>query len=311
MGTYLITGGCGFIGSHLSDALLARGDQVRVLDDLSMGKRENISDACELTVGDVADLETVQEVMKGVDGCFHLAAIASVQRSNEDWLGTHRINQTGSINVFDSARFCRDDGQPAAVVYASSAAIYGDNPNIPLNESARQGPLTAYGADKLGSELHARVAGQAHGVPTLGFRFFNIYGPRQNPDSPYSGVISIFADRIRDGKPIKIFGDGGHVRDFVYVSDVVRFLLAAMEAAKPEAAVWNVCRGEGTTIKDLALHLFAAAGKEVPIEHTPPRAGDILLSIGDASGVEAALNVRAEVSLKEGLKETMRFFNEA
>ncbi len=310
MATYLITGGCGFIGSHLADALLARGNQVRILDDLSMGKRENISDACELTIGDVADLATVQKVMKEVDGCFHLAAIASVARSNEDWLGTHRINQTGSINLFDSARFARKDGKPVPVVYASSAAVYGDNPHVPLVESVRLGPLTAYGADKMGSELHARVAGVAHGVPTLGFRFFNIYGPRQNPDSPYSGVISIFASRIRRGEALSIYGDGESVRDFAYVDDVVRFLLAGMAAADVEARVWNVCTGRSITINALAEALCDAAGRQVPVHHVAPRAGDIRISIGDPGGAEAALGLRAEVTLEQGLKRTMAFFEE-
>ena len=235
MAFWLVTGGCGFIGSHLVDALLARGDKVRVLDDLSTGRRSNLPDGVEVVVGDVADAKTVAQAMAGVDGCFHLAAVASVQRGNEDWLGTHRVNLTGTIAVFDAARTCNRKG-PVPVVYASSAAVYGDNPNMPLDESAATAPLSAYGADKLGCELHGRVAWQVHKVPSTGFRFFNVYGPRQDPKSPYSGVIAIFADKVAENRQITVNGDGGQVRDFVYVADVVRHLVAAMDDDAMRAA---------------------------------------------------------------------------
>ena len=173
MAKYLVTGGCGFIGSHLCDALGTAGHSVRILDDLSTGKRENVPNVDDILVGNVAEADVVRDAMADVDGCFHLAAIASVQRSNEEWAGTHRVNLTGTINVLDAARTARD-GKPVPVVYASSAAVYGDNPAMSLSEDAEKRPLTAYGADKLGSEQHARVAGTLHGVPTTGFRFFNI-----------------------------------------------------------------------------------------------------------------------------------------
>jgi UDP-glucose 4-epimerase len=174
---YLVTGGCGFIGSHLADSLVADGHGVRILDDLSTGKRENAPAGAEIIIGDVADAATVTAAGAGVDGIFHLAAIASVQKSNDDWAGTHRVNLTGKINVFDAAREAAG-GNPVPVVYVSSAAVYGDNPDVPLSEEAETRPLTAYGADKLGCELHARVAHQVHKVPVAGIRFFNIYGPR-------------------------------------------------------------------------------------------------------------------------------------
>ncbi|MGH7152360.1 MAG: NAD-dependent epimerase/dehydratase family protein, partial [Acetobacteraceae bacterium] len=186
MATWLVTGGAGFIGSHLCDALLRRGDAVRVLDDLSTGKRENLPAGAELMIGDIADPAAVERALAGVDGCFHLAAIASVARGIDDWLGTHCTNLTGTITVFDAVR-----RHPVPVIYASSAAVYGDCPAQPLTERAPTAPLSAYGADKLGCELHARVARQVHGITTVGLRFFNVYGPRQDPDSPYSGVISI------------------------------------------------------------------------------------------------------------------------
>jgi len=199
MALYLVTGGCGFIGSHLVDELIRRGHLVRILDDLSTGQLSNVPIGTEVIRGDVADPETVAKVMQGTDGCFHLAAIASVERGNLDWLGTHRTNLTGAIAVFDAAGRTSRSG-PVPVVYASSAAVYGDNPATPLGEEAATRPLSAYGADKLGCELHAFVAGKVHGVPTCGLRFFNVYGPRQDPRSPYSGVISIFCERLRAGR---------------------------------------------------------------------------------------------------------------
>ena len=300
MAKYLVTGGCGFIGSHLADALVAEGHGVRILDDLSTGKRENAPREAELLVGDVADAALTRRAFEGCDGCFHLAAIASVQRGNEDWLGTHAANQTATIAVLDAAREGR-----RPVVYASSAAVYGDNPELPLGESAQTRPLSAYGADKLGSELHARVATLAHGVPTCGFRFFNVYGPRQDPASPYSGVISIFVDRIRAGREVAFFGDGGQSRDFVYVADVVRHLLAAMRRRPAPPAVFNVCTGRSTTIRELASTIAELTGAELRVRNEPARVGDIRVSLGNPAAAVAALGVQAETSLAEGLRLTL------
>jgi UDP-glucose 4-epimerase len=298
---YLVTGGCGFIGSHLVDALLASGHRVRVLDDLSTGKRENIPlDQVELVLGDVSDPATVRRAMAGVDGCFHLAAIASVQRSNEDWVPVHRVNLTGSIAVFDAARTAQPD-RTVPVVYASSAAVYGDNPNVPLTEQAETRPLTAYGADKLGSEMHARVAGNVHGVATTGFRFFNVYGPRQDPKSPYSGVISIFANRLADGQAVTIFGDGQQTRDFVYVADVVRHLIAGMQNASLQAPVYNVCTGRKTDVLTLANTIAELLQVKPDIRFDEPRPGDIKHSLGDPAAAAQALSVRATVTLAGGL----------
>lgn len=304
MGRYLVTGGAGFIGSHLVDALLARGDEAVVLDDLSTGKKTNLPSEVRLVEADVADAAAVIRAMEGCDGCFHLAAIASVQRSNEDWLGTHRANLTGSIAVFDAARRAKG-GNPIPVVYASSAAAYGDAPDSPLTEASPTRPLTAYGADKLGSELHARVAGNVHKVPTSGMRFFNVYGPRQDPKSPYSGVISIFADRVRAGQEIGIQGDGLQTRDFIFVADVVRHLLAAMSTSTVEARVFNVCTGRSTSIVELAQALMVAAGRKVEIKHGPARAGDVRTSLGDPSRAIKVLGIKAETVLVDGLKATL------
>lgn len=299
MASYLVTGGCGFIGSHLVDALAADGHMVRVLDDLSTGKRENIPGINDVVIGDVGDLDVVRDAMDGMDGCFHLAAIASVVRSNEDWLGTHRANLTGAINVFECAR--RDT---LPVVYVSSAAIYGDNQDIPLPEDTPPRPLTAYGADKLGCEHHARVAYEVHKVPTTGFRFFNIFGPRQDPASPYSGVISIFADRIRAGQPLTIHGDGTQERDFIYVRDAVRFLMKGMERLPAAPDVFNVCRGRGTSINALAEMLFRIAGDTVDITHSDPREGDIRLSVGDPTHAREDLGIVVETEIEDGLRVT-------
>ncbi|MEO5377636.1 MAG: NAD-dependent epimerase/dehydratase family protein [Magnetococcus sp. DMHC-6] len=301
MAKFLITGGCGFIGSHLADALVARGDEVFILDDLSSGKRENPPKACSIIIGDVSEPEMVQAVMAGMDGCFHLAAVVSVPKSNEDWLGTHRVNQTGTIQVLNAAR-CQGKGHPVPVVYASSAAVYGDNPDQPLVESSRTSPLTAYGADKLGSELHARVAWEIHRIPTLGLRFFNVYGPRQDPSSPYSGVISIFVDRILKGEFLRIYGRGDQIRDFVYVGDVVRYLMASMERChRDPARVFNVCTGRTTTILGLAHTLFSVIGREVPLQHEAPRSGDIHTSMGNPQMLNNAFGFTADTTLQEGL----------
>lgn len=300
MSHYLVTGGCGFIGSHLADALVAAGHDVRILDDLSTGKRENAPVAADITIGDVADAETVRTAMAGMDGCFHLAAIASVVRSNEEWVRTHQVNLTGAVNVFDAAR---ETGMP--VVYVSSAAIYGDNDDVPLAETTRPRPLTAYGADKLGCEQHARVAHEVHGIPTAGFRFFNIYGPRQDPGSPYSGVISIFADRTSNGQSIQIHGDGQQTRDFVYVGDAVRFLMKGMESLPAAPDVYNVCTGRGTTINRLAEIIAELAGSPVDIAHGAPRVGDVRTSIGDPSHASNKLGITTETSIEDGLRRTL------
>jgi UDP-glucose 4-epimerase len=301
---YLVTGGCGFIGSHLADALLARGDEVVVLDDLSTGKIENLPPGASLRKGDVADPEAAAEAIAGVDGCFHLAAIASVERSTTDWLATHRTNLTGTITVLDAARRAKPSA-PVPVVYASSAAVYGDNDRLPLGEDAPAQPLSAYGADKLGSESHAGIAARVHGVPTTGLRFFNVFGPRQDPRSPYSGVISIFCDRLAAKRPVTIFGDGEQTRDFIYVADVVRALLAAMREARPEPVLLNVCTGRATSILELARAIGELSGAPLRIETKPPRAGDIRHSLGDPRRAQERLGFKAETTLREGLRRLL------
>jgi UDP-glucose 4-epimerase len=297
---YLVTGGAGFIGSHLCEALLTRGDEVRVLDDLSTGKRANLASEVELIVGDVADAAIVQRAVDGVAGCFHLAAIASVERGINDWLGTHRTNLTGTITVFNAVRPAK-----CPVVYASSAAVYGDAATLPIAETASCRPLSAYGADKYGCELHARVASHVHSTPTVGLRFFNVYGPRQDPRSPYSGVISIFCERILRGAPVDVFGDGLQTRDFVYVEDVVAALLAAMRSRPSCAPVFNVCTGRATSVLDLARTIADTAKAKLAVRHQPPRAGEIRHSTGSRLQSQTSLSLPESVALQTGLAKVL------
>jgi UDP-glucose 4-epimerase len=302
MARYLVSGGCGFIGSHLVEALQASGHQVRVLDDLSTGKRHNVSRATELVVGSVTDPTAVHAALKGIDGVFHLAAIASVERSREEWRATHATNLTGWINVLDAVRQLKT---AIPLVYASSAAVYGNTEHLPLSETATVRPLTAYGADKLGCELHALVAAAVHKIPTTGLRFFNVYGPRQDPRSPYSGVISVFCDRLRRDSSIEIHGDGQQMRDFIYVEDVVRSVTRAMETCVDGARVFNVCTGIGTSIAELAHLVARQCGVSPKIHSRPPRVGDIRASIGSPLLAREALGVEPGVGMEEGLRRTL------
>jgi UDP-glucose 4-epimerase len=302
---YLVTGGCGFIGSHLVDALVAKGHRVTVLDDLSTGKKENLNAAASLIIGDTTDYETVARAFAGIDGCFHLAAVASVEKSNTDWVRTHSVNITSTVNVFQAA--ARAHGR-VPVVYTSSAAVYGDCATVPIFEDAEKKPLTAYGVDKLACDLHARVGWHVHGIPNIGLRPFNIYGPRQDPASPYSGVISIFFDRMRQGMPITIYGDGMQMRDFVYVADAVKAFVAAMDKLEREPVGHdeiNICSGRPTSIQNLADIIAALMGYALIYNYAPARKGDIRISIGDAMRLHRHLGVSLNISLREGLMAMM------
>ncbi|MFC0389353.1 NAD-dependent epimerase/dehydratase family protein [Muricoccus vinaceus] len=305
MATYLLTGGCGFIGSHLAEALLARGDAVRILDDLSTGKMENLRAGASFVLGDVSDPAAVRKAMDGVDGCFHLAAIASVERGVRELLATHRVNLSGTLAVFDAASPRR-----LPVVYASSAAAYGDAGPLPLEETTYPRPLSAYGADKLGCEQHARAAGQVHGLPSCGLRFFNVFGPRQDPKSPYSGVISIFCDRLSRGEGIDLYGDGEQTRDFIFVADVVAALMRAMDRASPEAPVLNVCTGQPTSVRALAETIASLCDTQLEVRNQPPRLGEIRHSLGSRERAQTVLGLGMPVSLREGLAATLDWMKE-
>lgn len=302
MAMILVTGGCGFIGSHLSAALLERGDQVRVLDNLSTGSKTKLAAGATLQVGDINRPIDLLEALDGVDACFHLAAIASVERCVRDWPGTHRTNLSATISLMDAAR---TRGVP--VVYASSAAVYGHGALHPLEEAVTASPLSSYGADKLGCEQHARVAGHVHGVPTAGLRFFNVFGPGQDPASPYSGVISIFCDRLRRSEAIDIYGDGSQTRDFVFVADVVAALLAALSIASVAAPVFNVCTGQSVTVRRLADVVAELCGVRAEIRQRPARAGEIQHSVGSPAMARRLLGLSLPVGLREGLRATLNF----
>jgi UDP-glucose 4-epimerase len=307
---YLVTGGCGFIGSHLVNALVAGGHEVRVLDDLSTAAREDLPTGAELLVADVVDPHAISMATQGIDGCFHLAAVASVARCNESWLDSHRTNLSATIALFDAASSA--DGR-FPVVYASSAAVYGDQPGAgPLREDMPVRPNSPYGADKAACELHARAGMLVRGLATIGLRFFNVYGPRQRADSPYSGVIAAFADRVRRSEPLTIHGDGHQTRDFVFVGDVVRALTGAMRRleatdGRPAGEVFNVCSGRSTSILELAQLLMALNRVSLPIIRATSRDGDIRSSIGSPDALTRAMGVRSEVGLDDGLSRTLDF----
>jgi len=300
---YLVTGGCGFIGSHLVDALLGAGHGVVVFDDLSSGHRANLDPRAQLVVGDVANSADVAAIAKGVDGIFHLAAIASVQRCLDEWQRASAVNLGGTINALDAAR--RGAGIGVPVVFASSAAIYGDAGATAVDEGRSPAPISFYGADKLGGEQHARIAASLVGVPSTALRFFNIYGPRQDPRSPYSGVISIFSDRLRSGQSLTIFGDGEQVRDFVFVGDVVRHLVAAMtrmtRLKSSRFDVFNVCTGRPTALNALLATMARVIGVEARAVHEAARPGDIRVSMGDPAQARRELAVAAEMPLQDGM----------
>ena len=297
----LVTGGAGFIGSHLVDRLVGDGHRVTVLDNLSTGKRANLHPSAVLVEGDVADAALVQSLVARAQAVFHLAAVASVEACTKDWLNAHRTNLTGSVTVFDAA--AKAGGVP--VIYASSAAVYGDNPKLPLAEDARLQPLSAYGLDKLSAERYAAIATGFHQVPTAGLRFFNVYGPRQDAASPYSGVISSFMVRARSGQPLTIFGDGAQTRDFIYVTDAVELLICAYRhlARHPEAVIINGCTGRETSLVQLADGISRVLVKPVTVTHGTARVGDIRHSLGATQHAQALLGFTARTSLADGLAQ--------
>lgn len=303
MRRYLVTGGAGFIGGHLAEALAASGSGLRVLDDLSTGDAAHLPGGAELIRADVADAAAVRSAVRGTDGVFHLAAIASVQAYRGGWQAASRTNLAGSVAVFEAAAA---EGVP--VVHASSAAVYGDNPDLPLAETARTEPISGYGADKLAAEHHAGAMA-ALGLRAVGLRFFNVYGPRQRRGSPYSGVITIFLDRWASGRALSVYGDGLQSRDFVYVGDVVAALRLAMARAEAGGTgVYNICTGRPVTVLDLAERLGEALGTGLSVAHEPARPGDIRASAGAPGRAEAELGFRAGTGLREGLARTAGWF---
>ncbi len=270
----LVTGGAGFIGSNLVDALLARGYAVRVLDNLSTGKRENLpqNPRVELIVGDVADAGCVRGAVQGCRAVVHLAAVASVQASVDDPFATHQSNLIGTLNLCEAMR----EAGVKRVLFASSAAVYGNNGEAhAIDEETPKAPLTPYAVDKLASEHYLDFYRRQHGLEPVIFRFFNIFGPRQDPSSPYSGVISIFTERAQKGLPIAVFGDGEQTRDFLYVADLVEVLVQALEAPEAVEGAVNVGLNQATSLNQLLAAIGDVLGGLPEVSYQAARPGDI------------------------------------
>jgi len=297
----LVTGGAGFIGSNLVDALLARGHSVRVLDNLSMGKLSNLPlDDGRLSVieGDVADAALVSRAVAGCSAVVHLAAVASVQASVDDPVSTHQSNFIGTLNICEAMR----EHGVRRVVFASSAAVYGNNgEGVAIDEDTAKAPLTPYAADKLASEHYLEFYARQHGLEPAIFRFFNVFGPRQDPSSPYSGVISIFTQRAQQGLPINVFGDGEQTRDFFYVADLVELLLQALDAEQPAAGAVNVGWNQSVSLKQLLAQVGELLGGLPTVTHLDARAGDIRHSRADNSRLAREYRLPAQTSLRDGL----------
>lgn len=302
----LVTGGAGFIGSHLVDLLLSGGRSVRVLDNLSTGKKSNLpldNPRLEFVEGDVADAACVDRAVDGCVAVAHLAAVASVQASVEDPLGTHQANFIGTLNLCESLR----RHAVKRVVFASSAAVYGQNgEGQAISEDTPKSPLTPYAIDKLASEQLLEFYARQHALQPAIFRFFNIFGPRQDPSSPYSGVISIFAERALKGIPIKVFGDGEQTRDFVFVADLVAILLQALEAPQVSSGAVNVGLGRSTSLNTLLEHIGQLCGGLPTVTREAPRAGDIRHSLADNSRLLERFQLNQPISLKDGLQALIK-----
>lgn len=301
----LITGGAGFIGSHLADALLAQGHAVRILDDLSTGKRSNLpldNPRIELIEGDVADSDLVKRAAMGCKAVVHLAAVASVQASVDDPVRTHQSNFIGTLNVCEAMR----EAGIKRVVFASSAAVYGNNgEGEAISEDTSKAPLTPYASDKLSSEYYLDFYARQHGLEPAIFRFFNIFGPRQDPSSPYSGVISIFAERAEKGLPIAVFGDGEQTRDFFYVGDVVKLLTQALDLPKVESGAVNVGLNQTTSLNQLLAALAEVVGKQPQVTYQTARSGDIRHSRANNQRLLERFALGEPTPLKVGLAKLL------
>lgn len=304
---YLVTGGAGFIGSHIATRLVRDGHTVRVLDNLSTGSRNNldpIAGQIEFLEGDLTDAARVAQAVEGVEVIFHQAALASVPRSVERPLDTHAACVTGTLNLLDAARKAR----VRRVVYAGSSSAYGNQPVMPKHEGQVPEVLSPYAAAKMAGELYCQAFANTYGLETVRIRYFNVFGPRQDPNSPYSAVIPLFISALIAGKRPKIFGDGLQSRDFTYVDNVVEGNLRASEAAGVSGKVYNVACGGSINLLDLLKELSELLGKPFDPEFAPPRTGDVKHSWADISAAERDLGYRVLVDLKEGLRRTVEYY---
>jgi UDP-glucose 4-epimerase len=306
---YLVTGGAGFIGSHIVHKLLEQGDSVRVLDNFSTGKRENLEelarqfsgDGFEVIEGDLRDPARVGQAVRNVDVIFHEAAFVSVPQSLEEPQTCFDVNITGTSRLLDTARAA---GVRRAVL-ASSAAVYGDAKEFPLVEETQPQPLTPYAVSKRVKEMYAELFTGSFGLEVVALRYFNVYGPRQRPDSMYAAAVPIFARRLLDGKPVTVYGDGGQSRDLINIRDVVRANLIAAEHKGAPGRIFNICTGIETRLLDLLDIMQELIPNVPPPQFAPPRAGDLYRSVGSPQKAIDVLGFHAEVSLVDGLKETI------
>jgi UDP-glucose 4-epimerase len=307
MGKVVVTGGAGFIGSHLAEGLVSRGYRVVILDDLSIGKMEDIKRLLsggdiEFVRGSITDLMLLKELFQGASYVFHEAAIPSVSRSIEDPQASHEVNLTATLNVLMAAR----DSHIKKVVYASSCAVYGDTPTLPKSEDTPPRPQSPYAVTKLAGEHYCRVFEEVYGLRTVCLRYFNIYGPRQDPNSRYSAVIPRFIKRASEGKPPIIFGDGEQTRDFTFVRDAVEANILAAES--DATGIFNVGRGEGISINELARLIIRLIGNSVEPVYEEPRPGDIRHSLADISRARG-FGYNPRYNLEAGLEETIRWLS--
>jgi len=307
MGTYLVTGGAGFIGSHVAEALAARGDRVRVIDNLSTGRLENLDgfrEKIEFVEGDLCDPATVAKVVEGVDCVFHQAALASVPRSVEKPLETHAHCVTATLNLLDAAR----RAGVRRLVYAASSSAYGDQPFSSKRETDLPDPISPYGAAKLAAEHYFRAFAATYGLQTVRLRYFNVFGPRQDPDSPYSAVIPLFITAMLAGRRPTIYGDGLQSRDFTFVSNVVDANLLAAEAPDVAGGVFNCANGRSTDLLTLIRLLNELLGTRIEPIHAEPRAGDVRHSMADISRAQTCLGYKPRVSFEEGLRRSIDYY---
>ena len=304
---YLVTGGAGFIGSHLAETLAISGQRVRVFDNLSTGKRDNLTSAApsvELLEGDITDLDSCRAACEGVDYVLHHAACVSVVESLEDPFLYQRVNALGTLNMLWAAR----EAQCRRFVYPGSASAYGNPPELPHREDMAPQPLSPYAVAKHVGELHCRVFYDAYGLETVVLRYFNVFGPRQDADSPYSGVIARFLDDLLSGDGITIFGDGEQSRDFVPVENVVAANLLACTAAEAAGEVINIGCGEGVTINRLVEILTDLTGAAANVAHGPARVGEVRHSVADIRRAKELLGYRVGVTVLDGLRRTVAWY---
>lgn len=306
MSRFLVTGGAGFIGSHITELLVREGHQVVVFDNFSTGNIDNLSDveaAIEVAIGDVRDLDHIREVMDGVDHVIHHAAEISVIKSMEEPEFVNEVNVGGTMNVLVAAK----EQGVKRVVLASSSAIYGDTGHIAQHEGLLPNPLSPYGASKIAGEQYLSCFYHLYGLETVRLRYFNVFGPKQNPKSQYAAVIPKFIDRILAGQEIHIYGDGEQTRDFIYVANIARANLLACTSPNAAGKVFNIACERAVTVNELARTLIAMAGKDVRIVHDPPIAGEVRYSLSDTTRARTLLGFEPSVGFDEGLKLTFDY----